>query len=185
MFYNSSDYPKAQAYRNEKLVEAQHDHLANLAAPSTFEFPALRRARYILLALVIIVIVAALPGTVGAQDRYESGDNEPFAEAITAYRVGHYYYVAGKYDRAIAEYTQAIAGIPAEIFSLSADYAVMYWDLGDALLMAGQYEAALGSYQHFIELMNGGASDKAVDFVAALETAIVQGAVELKPIIIS
>ncbi len=183
MFYNSSDYPKAQTYRSDRLAEARRDHLAKITNPATFKFPALRRCRRLLVVAVALVILVALPVTAGAQDKREAGDNEPFATAIMAYRLGHYYYVTGQYDRAVEHYTQAIDGIPAEIFAFSVDYAVMYWDMGDALLLAGQYAAALDSYQHFVDLLDGGASAEVIAFVAQLETAVAQGVVTLQPMV--
>ncbi|MBI5667654.1 MAG: tetratricopeptide repeat protein [Chloroflexi bacterium] len=187
--FNSNDYPKDKLYRAEKMRAAQRDHLAKEALTGKepeFDLRAFVQShvRAIVVGLVMLIALGALvfPQISQAKDTAEAGTDEPFAEAITAYRVGHYYYVVGQYDRAIAYYTEAIDGIPAIVFEKADAYRVMYWDMGDALLMAGRYDEALASYRHFVELMDGAASAKAIEFVERLEDGIGQEMVNLTPL---
>ena len=50
----------------------------------------------------------------------------------------------------------------------------MYWYLGDAQFKAGQYEDALASYQHYLDL-NRESDPEAVNFVEQLTTSIASG----------
>lgn len=188
--FNSNDYAKDKAYRSDKMRQAGRDHLAKAAlAGSTHRFElepfvyAHRRAVIaVTLVVLAVVLMMALPRMTNAHDLADPGEGELFAPAIMAYRIGHYYYVAGNYDRAIEEYTKAIEGIPPVVFEKSADYAVMYWDMGDAQLMAGEHENALMSYRRFLELLDEKASQRAIEFVERLEAGIAQGVVNLTPL---
>lgn len=183
MFFNSNDYPKSIVYRNDRLAEARRDHLAKQVKPSEFDVHFLRRFRLLMVAAIALVILVTLPGISRAgSDMIEPDANEPFVAAITAYRLGHYYFVTAEYDKAIAYYTQAIDGIPAVVFEKAEKYRVIYWDMGDALLMNGQYEAALASYQHFLELTGETASQRATEFVERLEEGISQQVINLTPL---
>lgn len=187
--FNSNDYPKNKAYRSDKMREAARDHLAKEALSGstshvdfeTFFYTHHRTLIFVVLTVLAMLTLFALPRGANAQNLADSG-NDNAAPAIMAYRIGHYYYLMGDYDRAIEEYTKAIEGMPQEVFEASTDYAVMYWDMGDALLMAGQYDEALASYQYFVELMDGTASAKAIEFVSLIEDGIAQQMVNLTPL---
>jgi tetratricopeptide (TPR) repeat protein len=188
--FNSNDYAKGKAYRSDKMREATRDHLAKQAQSDTtnpFDFETFLYAHRRAVIVVVLVVLAALltlalPDTSRAHDLAESGDNEPFAPAIQAYRVGHYYYVSGQYEKAIEQYALAIDGIPAVVFEKAENYRVMHWDMGDARLMAGQHDEALASYRRFLELMDGAASAEAVEFVERLEESIARDMVNLTPL---
>lgn len=188
--FNSNDYAKGKAYRSDKMREATRDHLAketqsgstNPVEFQTFFYAHRRAVIVVVLAVLAALLTLMLPNTSSAHDLAESGDNEPFAPAIQAYRVGHYYYVSGQYEKAIEQYTLAIEGIPAVVFEKADTYRVIHWDMGDARLMAGQYDEALASYRRFIELMDGTASTAAIEFVERLEESIARDMVNLTPL---
>jgi tetratricopeptide (TPR) repeat protein len=124
------------------------------------------------LCVLLILILLLTPQPTHAQNLADPGQMMPFASANAAYRVGLYYFNQGDYERAVSELATAINGIPAEVFPISVDYAVFYWSLGDAQLMNMQYDDALASYEHFLELAGEAASDAALQYVGILRAAI-------------
>jgi tetratricopeptide (TPR) repeat protein len=178
--FNSNDYPKDKVYRAQIMREAENNRLAQLTqSNSTARFSRQPTDRKLVMIVVLSVLFAllllALPQISHAEDFADAGQVEPFADAISAYRVGYFYFTQGNYQRATAELTTAVKGIPEEIFAASIDYAVMYWTLGDAQLMAGQYEAALASYEHYLELAGEDVSSQAVEYVETLNAAVING----------
>ena len=176
--FNSNDFAKDQEYRNRTMREVAREQLA-IEARSTsttnFNFAdAVRNNRRLIVVVILIGLFILMTGTTSARDMTESG-NEPFAEGMQAYRVGHYFYVSGSYERAVAEYQFAIDNIPQDVFAAKDMYWVIYWELGNAQFKAGQPENALDSYKCFLNLMDDGASDEAIKFVSELETRISDG----------
>jgi tetratricopeptide (TPR) repeat protein len=186
MMYRQDAYQLDKEYRSRKVRQAQQDQLTasgQSASPLRHLPPTLTpRSRKLAFAFVLLALIGglllALPQTTYAADvKHDAGQGEPFAPAIVAYRLGHYYFYKGNYERAVTEYTKAVEGIPQEIFAGLFGYEVIYWDLGDAQLMNGQYEDALVSYRHFLQLTGDQATDKAVDYVQSLEDAILSDTV--------
>ncbi len=180
--FNSNDFAKDREYRNRTMREAAREQLANearSASTSNFNLADAVHNHHRLLVVVILVALFVLaqfliPRAAAARDTTEAGD-EPFASAMQAYRVGHYFYVAGSYERAIDEYQFAINNIPETIFAAKDMYWVIYWELGNAQFKADQPAEALESYKCFLNLMKEEASDEAVKFVDELETRISDG----------
>ncbi|MEO8391923.1 MAG: tetratricopeptide repeat protein [Chloroflexota bacterium] len=130
-----------------------------------------------LLVVLFILLTCLFPAVTHAQDLIDVGQGEFFTDAMVAYRVGYYYFLKGDYDRAIQEYEQTVQGIPQGVFAASVDYATIYWDLGDAQLMAEQYDQALASYQHYLDLAGDDATALAVAYVQRLAEAMNNGTV--------
>lgn len=162
------------------MREAERRRLAQLAQPNATAIfsphgQTRRLVKVVMLIILFALVLLTLPQTSHAQDLADAGQAEPFADAITAYRVGYFYFTQGNYERAIAELTSAINGIPEEVFAANIDYAVMYWTLGDAQFMAGKYDEALASYERFLVLAGDDVSDLAVEFVEGLNVAVING----------
>jgi tetratricopeptide (TPR) repeat protein len=186
MYPRGLDYRKYQNDRPAHIQEAEHARLAESLQshpdkdpPATPPTNRIVTARLVGLALFVLLMVTllAMPRVSGAHHVKEPGKGEPFADAMVAYRLGHYYFVHGDYSQAIVKYRLAIKGIPAKVFEAASTYRVLYWDMGDAYLLDGQYDEALSSYQHYLDLAGDDASDKAIAYVEQLATAINQHSV--------
>lgn len=182
MLLNGKEYPLHKEHTARAMRQANQDQLAQLAQPHSTTSSDGRPAhvgRRLVIVTILIVLLAlsalAFPQISRANDLLDEGGVEPLAEAMTAYRVGHYYFVAGDYDRAIAYYTEAIDEMPEVIFEGSADYAVIFWDMGDAQFMAGQHGEALACYQRYLELAGDEASAEAAEYVRQLGDALDNG----------
>lgn len=177
--FNSNDYPKDKAYRAQAMRNIERQHLAQLARPHTphhVEFNLSEHRQIIILVSVLfLLLMLALTQTTKAQDLSDAGSSEPFANAMLAYRVGYYFYTQGEYDRAAVELKTAIDEIPDVVFTVSVDYAMLYWTLGDAQFMAEQYEEALASYQQYLDLAGDAASSAAAAYVDTLSAAVTNG----------
>jgi tetratricopeptide (TPR) repeat protein len=179
----SNDYAKDKEYRARKMREAENNRQARKAqSNSTSGFrwqPVPGRRVALALVLVALLLVSALvfPLVTRAQDAWDSGSREAFFDAMVAYRMGRYYFARGDYLRAIARYEEAIAGIPQEVYEVIPGYANLYWDMGEAQFMAGQYDAALVSYHRYLELATPEASAEARVYVQQLEQAMSNGTV--------
>lgn len=181
MMYRQDAYQLDKEHRSRKARQAQQDQLAASGQSVSpvdhlprLLTPPIRKLAFVLLLLALIGgLLLVLPQSTRAADAdRDPGQGEPFAPAIIAYRLGHYYFYKGHYERAVAKYTKAVEGIPQEIFAGLFGYEVIYWELGDAQLMAGQYEDALMSYRHFLTLTGGQATTGAIEYVQSLEDAI-------------
>ena len=111
--------------------------------------------------LIVVAAVALFAGfeRVHALDTINAGEGDSFAEAMLAYRMGHYFTAKGDYERAVERLSEAIALMPEEIFSLVPAYSEMYWVLGEAQEAAGLFADALVSYQQFLTLAGDDAAD--------------------------
>lgn len=181
MMYRQDAYQLDKEHRSRKVRQAQQDQLVasgqSVSPVAHLPHSLTPRSRKLAFAFILLTLVGglllALPqSTRAAEADRDPGQGEPFAPAIVAYNVGHYYFYKGHYERAVTEYTKAVEGIPQEIFAGLFGYEVIYWELGDAQLMAGQYEDALASYRHFLTLTGDQATTGAVEYVQSLEDAI-------------
>lgn len=178
--FNSNDYPKDKAYRAQAMRNAERRHLAHLAHPHSehhieFNLSEHKQMIIVVVSVLFLLFLLALTQTTRAQDLNDAGTIDPFADAILAYRVGYYFYTQGDYERATSELKTAIREIPDVIFTVSVDYATMYWTLGDAQFMAAQFDEALASYQQYLDLVGSQASSEAAAYVDTLSAAITNG----------
>jgi tetratricopeptide (TPR) repeat protein len=178
MFSYHNDYRSDKAYRVEKIREVENDRLVEVARVfSSRRSLSMGRRTVISILCIAGLIVFGLvsPLTAHAQDvSVTASGSEAFyyAEAMTAYSMGRFYFAQEKYERAVAEYTDAIEGIPQEVFEAVPLYANLYWDLGEAQFMAGQHADALVSYQTYLELVGENVGAEAVEYVQQLELAV-------------
>ncbi len=175
--FNSNDITRHEAYRKQIVRDAEKQHLAwtaqtNSEADISQQPTPHKWLIAAVLCALLILILFLTPQSTHAQDLADPGQMMPFASANAAYRVGLYFFNQGDYERAISELTTAINGIPSEVFALNLDYAVFYWTLGDAQFMNMQYDDALASYEHFLELAGEEASEAALQYVGILRDAI-------------
>jgi tetratricopeptide (TPR) repeat protein len=178
MFRHSHVYRKDQHYRGEKMREVANDRLVELARSNVppRSLPVGRRTAIgILLIIVLIVFGLVSPLTAHAQDAVVTDNGAAafrYADAMIAHSVGRFHFVQGNYEQAVAEYTEAVEGIPQTVFEAVPLYANLYWDLGEAQFMAGLHNDALVSYQTYLELAGGEASAASIEYVQQLELAI-------------
>ena len=179
MLYKN-DYTKDREFRTDRMREAENRRLASIADQNSTE-PSLltRHKRLIAVAVIVVLILSSLvfPQMANAQDVRDGGSADAYVEAMTAYRMGRYYFARENYDRAVARYEEAIEGIPAEVFETIPGYANIYWDMGEAQFMAGQPVEALASYQRYVELAGDTARPEAVAYTQQLAIALADGAV--------
>ena len=184
--YNLNQYAKDQYHRSQQLQNAQEQHLADMVSDrkaSPNRRPLFHnKSRLLLIACVTLVSMFILSGTIFADDKLDHGETDPYYEQMIAYRLGHYYYVTGDYERAIEYYEQAIDGIPEAVLARMSSLRDLYWYKGDALLKANQPEAALISYLFYLQLAGGSATDPEVQFVEMLSANIAAGNVVLEPL---
>jgi WD40 repeat protein/DNA-binding CsgD family transcriptional regulator len=93
------------------------------------------------------------------------------SESLKLYREGRYYLEHGEYELAVEKLTQAIEGLPDELFQVP-DYADMYWFLGEAKEGAGMYAEALVNYQTFLDLVGELAAPWTFEKVQELENQL-------------
>ncbi len=187
--YNPNQYAKDKLYRTQKIHEAEQQHLADRVQgnQSTFSmrkfYMGHRLLVTMLLVAVFVLFLLLVPRTINASDdKSDPGEGDAFYDQMVAFRLGYYYYVTGEYDRAVDYYNQAIEGIPEVVFTRMNVFRCIYWYRGDAQLKAGQPEAALESYHHYLELMGDEANTVTVDFVQTVEDSITSGAVMPEPL---
>lgn len=125
---NSKDIQLNELRRQAAEAEALHYRVGQGVTPSrSFAIPRLpHSARLILIAVILILSLIVMTHVTLARDTADSGQGQAFSDAILNYRLGHYYFVTGDYEKAIAEYSAAIEAIPATVFEQHLDYAVMY-----------------------------------------------------------
>ncbi len=175
MFRDANDYyAQDKVYRAQKMRVAESERLGHQARSTLRRNFSITSAiqshsRFwfaFLLAVLFILFSVTMPSAAHAQFLPDPGEKEPYSDAMAAYLVGNYYFIKGDYDRAVELYGETLEGVPQSALENSIYYAVIYWHLGDAQLMSGQYDEALASYQNYL----GCAGDRA----SALETAYVQ-----------
>jgi tetratricopeptide (TPR) repeat protein len=179
---NDKDYWITQHAQAEKRAEADRYRLAdgtrNSPAKNGVAEPLILRHKWVirvaLIALVIAtVLVMAQQAFAQGPDKMRpwDGGNDPGGKPIAAYREGRYYLNHGDYDMAIAKLTEAIEGLPEEVFQIPG-YADMYWFLGEAQEGAGLYAEALVSYQHFLDLVGEWAAPWTIEKVEDLAVQV-------------
>lgn len=175
MFFNSNDYSLDKEYRNRQMhTVGRLDQLATLPAPRlSFVNPGYR----IILCTIFFVFVATMmfgSNAVGATDDMRRANADPSSSASvqSALILGDFYFDNGQYEKAVAEFSNAIELMPETLFELMPAQAVVFWQLGDAQFMAGYYEEALISYQRFLELTGDNATPLAHTYVKQLTEAI-------------
>ncbi|MBI1277630.1 MAG: hypothetical protein GC179_05845 [Anaerolineaceae bacterium] len=186
--YDINQYEKDNLHRAQMLREAEHIRLEKIAQPS----PTLHSGLVLhighrgVIAFVVILLVLAylllVPQTSYAQDKVDADKSDAYCEQMIAFRLGHYYYVTGDYERAIGYYDTAIAGIPEAVLGHIASLRDIYWYKGDAQLMAGQMEKALASYRHYVALAGNDAQSQELAFVKALEDNLAAGIMVMEPL---
>lgn len=130
--FNSNDIARHKTYLAQLMHDAEIQHLSSLAQSNrnthhARHFNSRRLIIIAVLCIAVIMIALALPQFAHAQALHDPGQLEPFAEAGTVYPMGFYDFVQG----ATAELNSAVNGIPANICTISDDYALVYWGLGD------------------------------------------------------
>src|SRR6266498_1421040 len=156
--YNLNQYSKDINRRARIQQEVQQIHLAEAMQrnqkAATANSLHIGHKLTVAIALVIVVILFLLlaPQRISASDKFDSGENDAFYDQMIAYRLGHYYYVTGEYERAVDYYNQAIVGIPEIVMMHMSCFRDLYWYRGDAQLKAGQPDAALDSYEYYLKL---------------------------------
>ncbi len=186
--YDLNQYAKDQSSLTRKIHQAEQQHLAELALknsnmPSHNSIHMGHRMMMTILVVVgFILFLLLVPQTTNAQDKSDPGNADAFYDQMIAFRLGYYYYVTGEYERAVDYYNQAITGIPESILARMNDFRCIYWYLGDAQLKAGNADAALKNYQHYLELVGDEANTVTIDFVQTLKENIASGEVVLEPL---
>lgn len=184
--YDMNQYAKDKMYRAQKLQEARQAHLAaNLqvvSKPAILMFSGRKLIITLSVITTFIILLMVMPTAIQAQDKYEAGSADPFYDQMIAYRLGHYYYVIGEYQRAVDYYNEALIGIPEIILVQMSSLRDIYWLRGDAQLKAGQTNAALESYQMYLQLAGTKASVQETEFVGAIINSIANGTVVMEPL---
>ena len=187
MMYDMNQYAKDSLYRTQQLQAAQQLHLAEMVQAkqqTSFNVLHIGRKAVITISLFIVFIsfLMLLPETIHASDKSDPGGADAFYDQMIAYRLGHYYYVTGEYERAVDYYNRAIDGIPESVLGRISSFRDIYWYKGDAQLKAGQSDAALVSYQYYLQLADNEAKPKEIEFVNALKTSMANGNVAMEPL---
>lgn len=186
--YNLNQYTKDTNRRARIQQEVKQIHFADemqanqkTASANTLH---IGHKLTVTIALVIVVILFLLlaPQRISASDKFDSGDADAFYDQMMAYRLGHYYYVTGDYERAVDYYNQAIEGIPEAVLAQVSSFRDLYWYRGDAQLKSEQLDAALDSYQYYLKLAGDEAVEVEINFVQALQTNIATGNVTMEPL---
>lgn len=186
--YDMNQYAKDKLYRTQKLHEAQQTQLAKIVDENHKTLPSnakrIGRNLTITISLVtfFVLFLMLAPQTMYAQDKADPGTVDAFYDQMIAYRLGHYYYVTGEYERAVDYYNQAIAGIPELILMRISSYRDLYWYKADAQLKAGQPDAALASYQYYLQLDGDDAREVEINFVQTLAANIAIGNLVMEPL---
>jgi tetratricopeptide (TPR) repeat protein len=106
---------------------------------------------------IVLMIVIALTVNIGlsqAQDRIDAGTDAPSHPALIHYRLGSYYQLQGDHERAIAEFSLTIEGMPGLGYAWAAR--------GNNYMALGDYDQAISDYSQAIEIFP--------DYVSALYT---------------
>ncbi len=186
--YDMNQYAKDKLYRAEKLHKAQQLQLAeavreNHTPMSSSAFLTGRKLTItVSLVTFFVLFLLLVPQTIYADDKLDPGGADAFYDQMIAYRLGHYYYVTGEYERAVYYYDQAIAGIPELILAQISSFLDLYWYKGDAQLKAGLPDAALESYQYYLQLAGDQAKGAEINFVQTLEANIATGNLVMEPL---
>ena len=184
--YDLNQYAKDQLHRSQQLQEAQKRHLSDTLSKQHAVFnlhPFFQNKVKLLLTICITgMSLLIISGTIHADDKLDRGEADPYYSQMVAYRLGHYYYVTGDYERAIEYYEQAINGIPESVLARMSSLHDLYWLKGDALLKANQPEAALISYLYYLHLAGDHVTDKEFIFVVSLSANIASGHIVLEPL---
>lgn len=185
---NMQQYAIDKLNQTLKLHEAEQLHLAETVPGQyrTSTFTTLRINHKIVktvsLVALFVLFLLVIPQTIHAQDKYDTSGQDAYYDQMMAFRLGHYYYVTGEYERAIEYYNHAIEGIPEAIFVQMSSFRDLYWLKGDAQLKAGQPDAAYITYQRYLQLAGNEAKEKEIAFVQTLETNLATGNVVMEPL---
>lgn len=88
--------------------------------------------------LVTLLVLLAATASIAAQDLNDPGITEPYHPGLVHFRVGVFYQLRGDHERAIAEFTATIDGLPR----FDAAYAAR----GDSYAALGKFAEALGDF---------------------------------------
>jgi tetratricopeptide (TPR) repeat protein len=92
-----------------------------------------------------LAFAVATTATAHAQlDLIDRGGAEPFNQEMVSYRVGIYFQLRGEHERAIAEFTVTIDGLP--------HFGEAYAARGDSYTVLGEYEQAITDYNQAIRI---------------------------------
>ena len=107
--------------------------------------------------MMLVLVLAALLAagtTIEAQDLIDSGESEPYHPGLVSFRLGVYYHNQGDFERALAEFTETVDGLP----SWGTGYAAR----GDTYIALGLYEEAIADYSEAVAIFP--------DYVSAIYT---------------
>jgi tetratricopeptide (TPR) repeat protein len=110
--------------------------------------------RRILISVIFIVLATVLllsTNPAQAQQAFEPGNGELFADTMVAFTLGKYYFIKEDYEKAVDYFTEAVESLPVEVYEHDATFANLYLYLGDAQEVAGLHDEALESYALYIE----------------------------------
>jgi len=164
---NDKDYRIAQQVQREMRQQASEDGLARSIHETKSSGGFVAHHRRLMKGLAVLVVVLAI--FAGVKQAFAQGSDrvradaggpvEPLAEAMRAYREGHYCLNHGEYVQAVDWLTQAVQGIPAEVMVATPDYQDMFWTLGEAQEAAGYISDAYLSYYTWLTLAGEDAAD--------------------------
>ena len=183
MFTGSEKDRRMVAHMQAEMRRQAEEHRLAQEAREDREFSFLSK-RWVVIGIVVVMVVLSLFGGylhANAQETVDPGSGEPFGEAMLAYRLGNYYFVAGDYERAVVEFTRAIELMPEEVFIKLPEYSEMYWALGEAQERAGMEQEALVSYHQFLTLAGDTAALWTVEYVQQLESHLEETVVKVSP----
>jgi tetratricopeptide (TPR) repeat protein len=183
MFFNSNNYPLDKEYQTRQMQQAHREGLREQTQPHVYRLPLSFTIKRAMLFVALIVVAVALlvtgPGA-QAQDTMTLADADGTAspQIEVALIMGDFYFDNGDYDKAIAQFNQAISEMPVELFELMPEQAIVFWQLGEAQEQAGYLQDALVSYQGYVELTGENATPLAHAYVEQLSVAIQLGTAE-------
>ena len=96
---------------------------------------------------ILVLVLAALmlaATTIHAQDLIDSGETEPYHPGLVSFRLGIYYHNQGDFERALAEFTETVDGLPG--------WGTGYAARGDTYTALGLYQEAIADYTQAVTI---------------------------------